>query len=53
MRLATMILVALLSACSTGGLLLATPKDGGTACDMLDDDADAGCDAEAASGDGL
>jgi len=52
MRLATLILAMVLGACSTGDLLLATPKDGGTACEVLDDDMDAGCDAEDASGDG-
>lgn len=46
-----LILAMVLGACSTGGLLLATPKDGGPACEVLDD-TDAGCDAEDASGDG-
>ena len=53
MRLVALILAALLGACSTGGLLIATPKDGGATCEALDDDADAGCDAEDASGDEL
>lgn len=52
MRLAILILAALLSACSTGGLLIATSRDGGTTCEAIDDDADAGCDVEDASGDG-
>lgn len=52
MRLAALILAALFGACSTGGLLIATSRDVGTICEAPDDDADAGCDAEDASGDG-
>ena len=46
-----LVLATLVGACSTGGLLLASSRDGGTTCDPLDE-VDAGCDAEDASGDG-
>ncbi len=47
-----LVIAMVLGACSTGGLLIATPKDGGDTCELPDDDMDAGCDAEDASGDG-